>query len=131
MNTSEGLILKNKLKGTGKTMASIAAILEMTRQNLSYHLRKEVLEPDFKRLLEEKSKSIFHVEHSGKKEGIYINDLTQLLNILELSQKNLTVAHDNLRYEQETIRRFAEKLPDKIEPVKNGLPSSKTNQTAK
>ncbi len=55
------------------------------------------------------------------------NESDPLLIALRMLEK----ANDNLRYEQETIRMFAEKLPDKIEPAKNGLPSSKTNQTAK
>lgn len=43
----EGEILKNYLKGSGKPMAFYFKELNMTRQNLGHHLRKEKLEEDF------------------------------------------------------------------------------------
>lgn len=63
MAKSEGESLKNELKGTGRKMDEIAKLLGMSRQNLNYHLRKEILEDDFKRLLAEKRSSIFHMEN--------------------------------------------------------------------
>lgn len=62
MQKHEGVELKKKFKGTGREMGEIADLLGMTRQNLSYHLRKPKLEDNFKRLVSEKGKQIFHVE---------------------------------------------------------------------
>jgi len=63
MPKNEGEILKNKLKGTGKKAAEIAAILGMSRQNVNYHLAKEKLDDDFRRLVKEKSQAIFQTEN--------------------------------------------------------------------
>ncbi len=43
----EGEILKKQLEATGMTMVSIAERLDMTRQNLNYHLRKQTLDKRF------------------------------------------------------------------------------------
>ncbi len=50
----EGEALRSKLKASPVSMNEIADILGMTRQNLSYHLRKEQLDADFRRLIKEK-----------------------------------------------------------------------------
>lgn len=113
MPENEGKILRNKLKGTGKTMPEIASILGMTRQNLNYHLRKEILEDDFKRLLNEKGKLVFHVEHSI--EDKLSDTASRFLKMLESQQR--------------TIENLSEKVPrlsELSEAPKNGFPPSKT-----
>ena len=58
----EGEALKNLLKGSGKLIDDIADILDMTRQNLNYHFRKEKLGDDFKRLITDKLKIDFPLD---------------------------------------------------------------------
>lgn len=53
-SVSEGQLLKNFFKGKGYAMQDIADKLSMTRQNLSHHLRKEVLDANFLRLVEDR-----------------------------------------------------------------------------
>lgn len=61
----EGDILKLILKGKGLGMSEVAEGLDMTRQNLNYHLRKAVLEKEF--LTNVKSKySISHEDIQRK-----------------------------------------------------------------
>lgn len=89
MPNSEGEILKNRFKGTGKAMKEIAGILGMTRQNLNVHLKKEILGDDFKRLIADKGKLIFHVEHLDKREraGKVIGGMAEDLLYLKASDK--------------------------------------------
>jgi phage repressor protein C with HTH and peptisase S24 domain len=47
----EGEHMRNVLKGSGMPMGDIAARLGLTRQGLNYHLRKQVLDGNFKALL--------------------------------------------------------------------------------
>lgn len=47
----EGEHMRNLLKGSGMPMGDIAAKLGLTRQGLNYHLRKQVLDINFKALL--------------------------------------------------------------------------------
>lgn len=128
MEKNEGLELKNKFKGTGKEMGEIAAILGMTRQNLNVHLKKPLLNENFKRLLKEKSKEIFHVEQidikgdAGTFVGRNIEDIISLKSdvrilitrVLELyaSLKESSYAAAELDYlkdvEAETDRLYAE-----------------------
>jgi hypothetical protein len=58
----EGETTRNTLKGTGMPMGDVAALLGLTRQGLNYHLRKEVLEDGFKKLLKAKLPYVFHIE---------------------------------------------------------------------
>ncbi|RKR84881.1 hypothetical protein BDD43_5134 [Mucilaginibacter gracilis] len=58
----EGDYTRNTLKGTGKAMGDIAIMLGLTRQGLNYHLRKDVLEAGFKRLLLGKFPDAFNFE---------------------------------------------------------------------
>mgnify|MGYP000031048080 CR=1 FL=1 len=51
---NEGEIVKKLLKSLQKTQEEIAHELGMTRQNLSHHFRKDILQPDFERLIKEK-----------------------------------------------------------------------------
>lgn len=55
----EGSILRNYIKRSGKTQDEFSAFLGMTRQNLSHHMRKPVLDDDFRRLLKEKGISLY------------------------------------------------------------------------
>jgi len=59
MENHEGEILRNYLKGKGLEMGDVAEKLKMSRQNLNYHLRKEVLDDSFKRLIFDKMKISF------------------------------------------------------------------------
>jgi hypothetical protein len=59
MERHEGAELRNYLKGMGLEMQDVAEKLEMSRQNLNYHLRKQVLDEDFRRLAAEKMKIDF------------------------------------------------------------------------
>lgn len=114
MAENEGEILRNKLKGTGKTMPEIARVLGMTRQNLNYHLRKDILEDDFKRLLNEKGKHIFHVEHSQNEDKLS-DTASRFLKMLESQQR--------------TIENLSEKVPrlaDITDKRKNGSTPSET-----
>jgi len=63
----EGEILRNYFKGTGLKMGSIAEKLAMSRQNLNYHLAKEVLDKNFVRLANEEL-------------AINVNDILQAAN---------------------------------------------------
>lgn len=47
MEKKEGERLKNYIKGLGLEMNQLAKSLNMSRQNLNYHLRKEKLDNDF------------------------------------------------------------------------------------
>lgn len=55
----EGETLKLYLKGSGIAINVAADTLQMSRQNLNYHLRKEKLDEDFKRLVTDKLKIHF------------------------------------------------------------------------
>lgn len=48
---NDGSILKAFLKNNAIKMGEFATLLNMTRQNLNYHLRKEKLDGDFERLI--------------------------------------------------------------------------------
>jgi hypothetical protein len=61
----EGDNTRNTLKGTGKAMGDIAITLGLTRQGLNYHLRKDVLDDGFKRLLKAKFPYVFNFESNG------------------------------------------------------------------
>jgi transcriptional regulator with XRE-family HTH domain len=51
----EGEVLRSFLKGLpNRQMGEIAIDLSMSRQNLNYHLRRDILDPDFERLLKDK-----------------------------------------------------------------------------
>ena len=54
MEKHQGEELRNYLKGKGLEMQDVAERLGMSRQNLSYHLRKQYLDGDFMRLVSEK-----------------------------------------------------------------------------
>lgn len=51
----DGLILKNFLKEKAIKIGQLASLLNMSRQNLNYHLRKDKMDEDFERLLKDKS----------------------------------------------------------------------------
>lgn len=108
MLKKEGEILKNRLKGTGKKMPEIALILGMTRQNLNYHLRKDKLDNDFKRLLKEKEKFIFHLENIHEK--IQIEDGDTFQRLIKLLEQNA----ETINSQQKTIQLLAarEQPPD-------------------
>lgn len=61
----EGENTRNILKGTGKAMGDIAALLGLTRQGLNYHLRKQVLDEGFKKVLKTKLPYVFNNESNG------------------------------------------------------------------
>lgn len=52
MENKEGEKLRNLIKGLGLEMNQFAESLNMTRQNLNYHLRKDKLELDFLKKVE-------------------------------------------------------------------------------
>lgn len=54
MENHEGNELRKYLKRNDLVITKVAKEWGMSRQNLNYHLRKEVLDDDFKRLLKEK-----------------------------------------------------------------------------
>jgi hypothetical protein len=62
---TEGENTRNILKGSGMAMGDVANLLGLTRQGLNYHLRKDVLEKGFKRLLSEKMPNFFKLESNG------------------------------------------------------------------
>ncbi len=59
---NEGDQTRNTLRGTGVPMGDIANLLGLTRQGLNYHLRKPVLDSNFKQLLKAKLPDIFKIE---------------------------------------------------------------------
>jgi hypothetical protein len=62
---NEGDQTRNTLKGTGMAMGDVADTLGLTRQGLNYHLRKETLDPVFKKLLRDKFPNVFKIESEG------------------------------------------------------------------
>lgn len=50
---NEGAELRSYIRRSGYTQDEFAASLSMTRQNLSYHMRKRKFDDDFRRLLKE------------------------------------------------------------------------------
>jgi phage repressor protein C with HTH and peptisase S24 domain len=89
----EGEALRSKLKASPITMNEISEILGMTRQNLSYHLRKEVLDGDFRRLIKEKLQtenkfsimSDAQAYYQSRIDGTPIYDIEATAGNLELS----------------------------------------------
>jgi len=61
----QGEHTRNLLKGSGIPMGDIAEKLGLTRQGLNYHLRKSVLDANFKALITEKLPDIFRVENNA------------------------------------------------------------------
>jgi len=59
----EGEKLKNQLKGAGIEINEVAKTLNMTRQNLGYHFRKDVLDRDFREKLFKSYANILQVEN--------------------------------------------------------------------
>lgn len=75
----QGSELKLILKGNGLGMGEVAETLDMSRQNLNYHLRKETLDKDFTRLITEKLKINFPL---GKEEKIKVSFGTEKEEII-------------------------------------------------
>lgn len=75
----QGSELKLILKGNGLGMGEVAETLDMSRQNLNYHLRKETLDKDFTRLITEKLKINFPL---GKEEKIRVTFGTEKEEII-------------------------------------------------
>jgi transcriptional regulator with XRE-family HTH domain len=67
MERHEGEELRNYLKGKGLEMQDVAEKLDMSRQNLNYHLRKQALDEDFKRLVKDKMQIDFPLGKSERK----------------------------------------------------------------
>lgn len=65
MEKHEGEELRNYLKGKGLEMNLVAKKLGKKRQTVNYHLRKAVLEEDFKRLVKDKLKIDFPLSKSN------------------------------------------------------------------
>lgn len=82
---SEGDNTRNTLKGTGIPMGDIAAILNLTRQGLNYHLRKEVLDDSFKNLLKDKFPDVFTMENV---DGTFVKQQSNAYNIGALQQND-------------------------------------------
>jgi len=61
----QGEHTRNLLKGSGIPMGDIAEKLGLTRQGLNYHLRKSVLDANFKALITDKLPDIFRVESNA------------------------------------------------------------------
>lgn len=62
----EGRELRQLIRRSGFTQDDFAALLGMSRQNLGYHMRKDKLDDDFRRLLKEKGIAL-HGDHLPKK----------------------------------------------------------------
>lgn len=66
---NEGEQLRGIIRRTGLTQEEFASKLDMTVQNLTYHMRKSKLTDDFKRLLKEKGITLFsEIENKPAKE---------------------------------------------------------------
>jgi hypothetical protein len=61
----EGEITRNTLKGSGMPMGDIADLVGLTRQGLNYHLRKEKLDDNFKKLIGDKFPNVFKNENES------------------------------------------------------------------
>jgi hypothetical protein len=93
--SKEGAILKNYLKGKGLQINVVADKMGMTRQNLSYHFAKDVLELDFLRTMIRKLKlnerelvtALGYNPGELNEEGIGYGDV---------SLKDKVIAHDAL-----------------------------------
>lgn len=70
----QGDKLKAFIKGRPEGVGGIADLLGMTRQNLGYHLRKEVLDEDFVRLVREKISGVENV-FSKKESRVPVYDI--------------------------------------------------------
>ncbi|MEO6523914.1 MAG: hypothetical protein ABIN91_19680 [Mucilaginibacter sp.] len=77
----QGENIRNILKGSGKQMGDIADLLGLTRQGLNYHLRKDVLEDGFKRLLQAKFPDVFNFENES-----VVRDQSNAYSIGQLQQ---------------------------------------------
>ena len=74
MEKHEGTELRNYLKGKGLEMNRVADKLKMTRQNLNHHLRKQILDDNFKRLVADKLKIDFPLRDGiGSEDAISVS----------------------------------------------------------
>jgi hypothetical protein len=108
MERHEGEELRNYLKGRGLEMQGVAEKLEMSRQNLNHHLRKQVLDEDFRRLVAEKMKIDFPLVKRSSNIQVtapldrLIGDMAEqtaanaaILNVLRPIVEELYAAHRN------------------------------------
>lgn len=84
--THQGEELKLKIRGSGYSMNELAKTLDMTRQNLNYHLRKEVLDGDFVRLVKNKLQIDFPFGKEDKKEVPIGTEKEELITALATSK---------------------------------------------
>lgn len=67
-------------------MTQVAQTLDMTRQNLNYHLRKEVLDEDFNRLVKQKLKIDFPFGKDDKVDVSIGTEKEELITALATSK---------------------------------------------
>lgn len=82
----QGNELKLLIKSSGLGMGEVAEILAMSRQNLNYHLRKEILDEDFLRLVFDKLKINFTNSKFDKKKVPQGTEREELLTALATSK---------------------------------------------
>lgn len=72
---NEGEATRAALKSTGLSMGDIADRLKLSRQGLNYHLRKPVIDQDFKNTLKEAFPKTFNIESEEYTGKVNINGL--------------------------------------------------------
>ena len=85
-NEHQGNELKLLIKSSGQTMNEVSEILGMTRQNLNYHLRKEILDEDFLRLIFNKLNIDFKNVKFDKKIVSQGTEKEELITVLATSK---------------------------------------------
>ena len=96
MKNHEGKDLKNRILGSGKSVADVATVLGMTRQNLNVHLAKEILGEDFRRLFQEKQNEVFQMENKMSNEELKTDTPMQAIISLVENNTRLTTSIEAL-----------------------------------
>src|SRR5579859_5006429 len=86
----EGSQLRKYIRSTGATQEEFAAKLNMTRQNLNYHLQKEKLDSAFKDILEKRNPEGYR-ELFSKKKAAMANEGTPVYDLVATASQNENV----------------------------------------